>query len=158
MAKEILVGQFLTNEMIEAGQTLVNRVRRSELQVVAAFWLYFEEAEEWRLVLASSRLNKDGPLALYNELSELIHADTELKYRIRLVNTTFVSSDAKLVRALATVNERLGTLAGKRFTRTYFNGEYVEDIYVYFVSGNVHSLDTPAWMVGDNPLDRDHKG
>jgi hypothetical protein len=154
MAKEVLVSRFLTDEMISAGHALVEEVRKSNLQIVAAFWLYYDEAERWRLVLASKRFNNEGPLALYRELDKLIYdKDRQEVFGIRLENTTFVDASDELVRALASANQ-LGMIAGKRLPRSYFSGQYVEDIYVYFIDDSVKPLHSQAWYVGDKPLDK----
>ncbi len=131
MAKEILVGQYLTDSMIDAGANLVEQVRKSDLRVVAAFWLYFEEAEEWRLVLVSKRLHKDGPLALYEELSNLLYDEARReRYGISLINTTFMDAGDNLVRSLASVPHGGQLLENRRLTGFAFKGTYVPDIYV----------------------------
>jgi hypothetical protein len=154
MAKEVLVSQFLTDEMIRAGEALIERVKKSNLQIVAAFWLYYEDAERWRLVLASKRLNKEGPLALYQELDKLIY-DKERQeiFGIRLENTTFVDASDELVRALASANQ-LGVIAERRLPRSYFDGHYVEDIYVYFVNDSVEPLRPLPSYFGPKQLDK----
>ena len=156
MAKEILVSQYLTDEMIGAGRALVEEVKKSKLQVVAAFWLYFEEAERWRLVLVSKRFNKEGPLTLYGELGKLIYdRDRQEVFGIRLENTTFMDANDRLVRALASANgltERGNGLEGKRLPHSTFNGEYVEDIYIYFVDDSIKPLGSRASYVGDKSI------
>ncbi|SRR6266496_5611904 len=132
MAKEILVGNTLTTDMIDAGRVTIEKIAKSNLQVVAAFWLYFEEAEEWRLALVSTRLNRDGPLALYGELSYLMFNKVEI-FGISLINTTFLDASDRLVCALVSIPG--GTeLRDIRLTGFVSHGIYVPDTYVYFVS------------------------
>jgi len=44
--------KILLERDIQNGQKLVEALQR-RLLIVAAFWLYFEEANEWRLVMIS---------------------------------------------------------------------------------------------------------
>ena len=97
MAKEILVGSTLTNEMIEMGRDIAKKVADLSLKVVGAFWLYYEEAEEWRLALVSERLNKDGPLALYRELSKMFYdTDKGNIFGPSILSTTFLDQAISL--------------------------------------------------------------
>lgn len=139
MAQEVLVGQILTKEMIDAGAELLRDIEGWPLELSAAFWLFFSEADEWRLVLVSSRVDTDGPLKLYAKLSDLLYNGTEKKYGLDLSNISLFSPGEPLVRAAASVS-KLYDLTGKRLARGNFNGVYVEDIYVYFVNESVQPI------------------
>ncbi|MDQ6695492.1 MAG: hypothetical protein M3014_13930 [Chloroflexota bacterium] len=149
MAKELLVGELLTEPMIDAGERLLRRLRSepSRFDVVAALWLYFSEAQEWRLVLASPRVDRDGPRGLYTDLLTLLYdQDAHKAIGLALQNITFLSDKDKLVRTLASVNERT-RLAGQKLHESFFNGVYVEDAYVYFIEANVKPLRGAEWYL-----------
>jgi hypothetical protein len=140
MAKEILVGNTLTNEMIESGRAIVEGIDDSTLEVVGTFWLYFEEAEEWRLALISKRLNKDGPLALYRELSHLFYdEDKGTIFGPSLPSITFLDPSDKLVRALVSMPGG-ANLRNTRLPGFFSQGIYVPDSYVYFIGDDVKPL------------------
>ncbi len=151
MAEEVLVGQVLTTEMIKAGEELLKEVQKSDLDVTAAFWLYFAESGEWRLVLVSPRVDTDGPKKLYSRLSKLLYRDGLKVYGLDSLNITFVSPNDRLVRAIANTG-RLADLSGKRLSGANFSGEFVDDIYIYFIGDPAEPSDGRAWYTGNNPL------
>lgn len=50
---------------VEAGKQLVRALDAASLDVKAAFWLYLEEAEEWRLYIATPLVKELGPREVY---------------------------------------------------------------------------------------------
>ncbi len=146
MAEEILVRASLTDQMIDAGARLLNDIKDTDLEVVAAFWLFFTEAGEWRLVLVSPRIDKDGPRKLYEQLSEKLYAGTDKVYGIDIFNITFMSPSERLVGALADAN-RQSTLSSQRLPGIYLNGVYVEDLYVYFISNSLKPTRGTDWYI-----------
>src|SRR6476660_1045033 len=113
MAKEILVRDYLTTEMIEAGSDLFRLLDAAKFEVVAAFWLYYPEAEEWRLTLAWPEMNEKGPREAYERIGKTLDKAPEPK--LDLLNITVVSPDNTIVRALASANN-LAALSGKRLS------------------------------------------
>ena|ERR1043165_10100874 len=132
MAEEILVKEYLTKEMIEAGEKLLRRLSASDFEVVAAFWLYYAEPEEWRLTLAWPLVDKEGPRKGYTKIREVLEQAGDKIPGLDLLNITVVSPNKEIVRALASAKD-LSALQGKRFPRSGFGGVYVDDIYIYFV-------------------------
>ena len=139
MAKEILVGELLTEEMLEAGRRLLADVKQP-LEVVAAFWLYFPEPEEWRLALVTPRVDTDGPLELYTLLGDQIYTGDERArvYGLELSNLTVLSPRDRLVEGLIDSNRNYRKAAGRdlpeqRLRGIYLDGSYVPDLYLYFI-------------------------
>ena len=145
MAKEILVRENLTNEMTDAGSDLLPRLDAAGFEVVAAFWLYYSEAEEWRLTLAWPEMNKKGPKNAYERIGKLLDETPENVPTLDLLNITVVSPDNTIVRALASANNLIA-LSGKRLSGNRLNGIYIEDIYIYFVKDSVKPLPGPRWI------------
>lgn len=67
MAEETLVKEVLTDGMIVAGDALTTALAQRGWPFIAAFWLYDWESNRWRLVFASSVVEK-GPTAAYREV------------------------------------------------------------------------------------------
>lgn len=152
MAQEILVKEVLTDRMIDAGKQLLENVGGTKADIVAAFWLYFPEASEWRLVLVSSRVDEDGPRKLYAELAEKLYRENEKVYGLDLRNITFFSPREKLVGALAGANrsykQSVGhDLSGQRLTDVYLDGVYAEELYLYFMDASVKPSRGSNWYV-----------
>ena len=53
MAKELLVTDALSDKMIQAGAKLVERLDEDASNIKSALWLYFPDARNWKLILAS---------------------------------------------------------------------------------------------------------
>jgi abortive infection bacteriophage resistance protein len=146
MDKEVLVGEILTDEMIRTGRKLINDIKDSNLKIEAAFWLYFPEAEEWRLVLVSPRVDLDGSRKLYEELAHKIYKGIDKLYGLELRNFTFLSTTDPLVRTVAGANRHLG-LDNSRLSGIYLNGDYIDDLYLYFISNSIRPLRGMSWYI-----------
>jgi hypothetical protein len=72
MVKESLV-DFLEG----AGKRLLADLDAQNMGITAAFWMYQEEAQEWRLILATPLIEKDGPISAYLKVREIIEAGAE---------------------------------------------------------------------------------
>src|SRR5205823_8593374 len=102
MAKETLVREHFTDDMVTDGAELLRRLKNKHVEIIAAFWLYLPEAEEWRLTLVSPQVDSEGPKRLYSTIREALQeaADGEA-LRLDLLNITVLSPSDTIVRALA---------------------------------------------------------
>jgi hypothetical protein len=142
MAEEILVKQPFTKEMIKAGNKLLNRLEEAGLEVVAAFWLYTSENNEWRLMLACPSVDVEGQRYAYGKIWDALYGQPNQVLNIESTDTTVISPSDTLVRALASVKS-LVDISGKRLGPTGINGIPVDDIYVYFIRESVEPLSGP---------------
>ena len=95
MAEEVVVREPLTPEMKSAGEELTRRLDRAKLRVVASFWFFVVEANEWRLILAFPMARTEGPRAAYAAVqSALLQAPKEAVRCLSLRNITLLSPDA----------------------------------------------------------------
>src|SRR5438046_3741847 len=101
MADEILVKEQLTEKMIKLGKQLIDRLASTELKVVAAFWLYKRDSNQWQLVLASPQVDKEGLRKYYAIIWEVLHKGRDKISELDLENIDLVSSNERLVRAIA---------------------------------------------------------
>jgi hypothetical protein len=62
----------LVGPEIEGGKQLVRALDGAGLDVKAAFWLYLEEAEEWRLYIATPLVKKQGPRDVYSRVLKVL--------------------------------------------------------------------------------------
>lgn len=70
MAKEILVSNQLTENMIRAGHELTRRLDAASSQIEAALWLYYPDIQVWKLLFASPLVSSDGPKKWYQRVIE----------------------------------------------------------------------------------------
>jgi len=67
MVRTVLVGLDL-----KGGERLLKILDEEGLDIRAAFWLYFPEPEEWRLVFATPMVSKEGPIKVYSLIQSIL--------------------------------------------------------------------------------------
>lgn len=130
MAEEVVVGEQLTGEMIEAGKRLLRALDSSRLRFSGAFWLYMSDSEAWRLVLVSQEVNIHGPRKVYGDIQDVLLKSQERK-KLRLSDITVMENDAEFITSLRRAVGTSDGIAGIRFSRNSINGHYIEDAYIY---------------------------
>src|SRR3989442_1250164 len=66
---------------IESGRAAIEAIKRERIPVRMAFWAYFSTAEEWRLVVVTSLVDKDGPRAAYAAVQRALSGEAILPLR-----------------------------------------------------------------------------
>jgi hypothetical protein len=126
-----MVATTLTKEMIDAGTALLRKLDREGVQPDAAFWFYFPDIQQWKLVLAEEKLGRVGPRETYKQIQEVLSRFRRELKALSLDNITLAKPDAPIV-ALLRVAIRTGPeISGIRFTNNVINGMVVEDAYIY---------------------------
>lgn len=59
----------LVEHDLEAGRNLLKALDEASMKVSAAMWFFLEN--EWRYIIATPRVNKEGPLQVYTLLGQL---------------------------------------------------------------------------------------
>jgi hypothetical protein len=115
----------LVDEDIAAGHNAVEALDNAGFPVTAAFWLYYSDAETWKLWIATQRAAEDLQKA-YLQVGKILIDQSALDLsRIRLVRP-----DDPMVRAIASV-VRVKGLSDVRFKSNVVNGIYIEDALIY---------------------------
>lgn len=130
MAKNVLV-----TFPLEEGRKLIDALEQEGIPLKAALWLYFEEADEWRLALASPLIDTKGPRYLYERIQDILDTNQE-NIPISLSNISLFSPDDPLIKPLT---EALGEkpangemLARKAVITGKNTSVYFEEAYIYF--------------------------
>ena len=141
MTTEIVVTEaraVLTPPMIDAAQALVCRmIDRQVMGLTAAFWLYLEDGNRWRLHLAAPLVGKKGPHAAYTLIFGAFNAlPGRQAYGLNAMefdDITAIDADDTLVRLLRTAYPG-GVKAGVASARQVWLGEqYFEGVYIYLL-------------------------
>ena len=82
---------ILVGENISYGKTLLEKLPSFGFPVVEAFWYQFPDSGSWRLVIASPRLQKLGPLAAYTALRDILR---KIKSRLSISEISFLSPNS----------------------------------------------------------------
>lgn len=116
--------------------------RRTIFRVKGAFWLYYPESEEWRLVIATPLVDEIGPLETYARLHPVLQ---EVLFEIQptdlyLQNIAVISPRGHpLVKLSRGAKRTLGDFRYVRLTKATVAGAYIEDAYVYMIPPSMDS-------------------
>jgi len=144
MADEPLVKEPLTEEMINAGAELTRRLDEANWLVVASFWYFVPEQNQWKLIFASPRLLSDGPAQAYYAIRRASPALREQFPSLKQIYV--VPPDDEVVEALGLAVHTGWTISGIRFSRNTINGRFIEDAYLYRIA-QPRLSDNPVWLV-----------
>jgi hypothetical protein len=126
-----MVETTLTKEMMETGATLVRKLDDRGLQPDAALWLYSSDLEQWKLVIAEGKVDKEGPKGVYREIQRIIAESTNEIGELSLDDVSLAKPDSSII-ALLRIAVRTGPgISGIRFKNNVINGTLIEDAYIY---------------------------
>jgi hypothetical protein len=126
-----MVTAALVDSHIDDGRKLVLALDDMNIDVEVALWLYDSDSEEWRLLIASRKLQEHGPLKAYETVQTALAG---IPHRsIALSNVTVVSPDDPTIRALRSVISTGPGITGMRFSRNVIDHVFIEDAYIYRV-------------------------
>lgn len=131
MGEEKMVAMTLTKEMIEEGASLVGKLDESGVPPEAAFWFYFPDVQQWKLVLAEIKLGERGPRQFYKRIQEVISSDQMNMPDLALDDITLAKPDAPIVVLLKHAIHTGPGIGGIRFTNNVINGTVIDDAYIY---------------------------
>jgi hypothetical protein len=126
MAKE-----FLVDENIDDGANLIYELDQSNVQIDAALWFYFTEAEEWRLIIATPIIDKKGPVSAYKKIIEFIK-EKNLFFHTPIRKLTILSPHDPLIKLLKiVVKTGPSSIARIRFQNNVINNVPIDDALIY---------------------------
>lgn len=129
MAEETLVKEALTDEMIEAGKSVVEDLDRRQFLVDAALWFYLAERNQWRLLVASPEVHLDGPRKAYKRLLQSLRNATV--HGVSLDDVAVLDTRDPLIQLLRVALRTDRSIGGVRFSKNTINGQFIEDAYIY---------------------------
>lgn len=134
MAKEILVSESLTNEMISVGETLLKKLDKSDAKVSATFWLYYPEEKTWKLFFTSELVKSEGPKKYYKKVVDALNDFADKDSTLSLNNIGVTDNSNKILQLLASVFNSRKSIVKERLSRETINGQFIEDAFVYRVN------------------------
>lgn len=125
MAQEVLVERD-----VEGGRQLIQALDRAGFPVVAALWKFLPDEGEWRLLIASPRVQQLGPLEVYRVIQEELikhHID------IPLHRVSAVDLHEPLVSELRIYagTDPAPSIGGTYLQKVVIGDLYLEGAYVY---------------------------
>ena len=117
---------------IEFGRRVWQSLRaNSKFPIKGAFWLLEAEGSDWRLIIASPRVDAVGPRDAYRELAEVTR-DIPAQFG-QLLKIELISPKQPVYQALRSVFAQTASVEGARLGGTQVAGTYIDDAYLYEV-------------------------
>ena len=114
MAENTVVKEQLTDEMIEAGAHLTQKLDELGLPVPVAMWLFMPDINEWRLLFASPNISTTGPREVYRQIQEARKTLGAEGERIPLSVIGWIDTNHELVQQL-----KVGLRTGPGVSRVF---------------------------------------
>ena len=119
----------LTDEIKKAGAELIQRMDARGCPPDAAFWLYDQESEMWKLVIAEANTAGSGPG--YRQIQKLLGQPGPGIEGVTLADISLVTPSFPLVLLLGRVVKTPAGISGIRFRNMVVNGTVIQDAYIY---------------------------
>ena len=136
MAKEILVTELLSEQMISAGANLIDKLDNSSCRVKAAFWMFLPEEKTWKFIIASPLVKEEGPRKYYKRIVDA-NKKAEAEGNIISLNDISVSDvDNQLIQLLKVAISTGDSISNIRFSKNTINGVFIDDTHIYRMNVN----------------------
>ena len=134
MVETTLLKEPLTPWMIDIGSRLTEELDRMGLPLLASFWLFESESNDWLLRIASPENEARGSRVVYERIAEARKAIGMSSADFPLAHVSVIDSNDKLVLALQEVFKDGPSTTPKRWGRGAIRQCYVDDAYIYRVN------------------------
>ncbi len=131
MEQEVVVKENLTESMIIAGRELTHNLDELHWPVTASIWFYLIEENQWRLLLASPFVKKEGPKKAYGHVQEAIRRLPKESPKVKLHDITVTDDSHPLVSLMRIAIPTDKEISNIRFSKSAINGHSIEDTYIY---------------------------
>lgn len=131
MAKELLVTDMLSEQMIMAGADLLKKLDESSCNVKAAFWMYFPDEKTWKYIVASPLVKDEGPRKYYKRIIDANAKIGSTENVISLNNISVSNVDNQLIQLLKFAISTGDSISNIRFSKNTVNGVFIDDTHIY---------------------------
>jgi hypothetical protein len=119
----------LVGRQIDDVTKLIDQLRRDHFDVMAAFWLYRSEADEWFLHIVSDAVDQDATNEPYKAVYGTMRRIPDLG--IEPFQVKLVSPNDPVARAVLDLLSRQRFRLPARVRGTKLGDVYIEDAYIY---------------------------
>jgi hypothetical protein len=137
MAKELFITQWLSQEMLVAGEALIKRLDEANAKVYAAFWLLNAEDNIWKLIIVSPLVEIEGPRSYYKRINDVNQSANPDENIIALHDISVSDTDNRIVNAIKTSVLGNAVLGNNRLGKNTISGVNIEDLYLYRMDWNL---------------------
>ena len=150
MTEDTVVKEFLTEQMIDAGEKLATKLVARGLPLSAALWIYVPEINDWRLLFASKKVEEEGPLSVYRKIQEALEilGDEVKAAPFEVIKIT--DSTDQLIPLSQVALKTNKDVKRLRFSKNTIHGHYIEDALIYRCANTpineTFECDTSSWV------------
>jgi hypothetical protein len=119
----------LVNFDIENGDGVINALDNAGKAPKVALWAKLPDYENWRLVLASDRLDQESPTSGYSEINEVLRNAEIPNYKQPTI--LLRPMDNPMIKALRHIFGHATDTRGMKLGGQTFGDKYIEDAFVY---------------------------
>lgn len=124
-----MVATPLVDSDIAMGRELLGILDRAKFPVTGAAWMYFEDVNQWRLLIRTPTAERDL-LGALTQVAGAMDAEGDLRGRLDFSRVKLVPPKDKALAAIASVVRVDGT-STIRFSRNVINGVLIDDALIY---------------------------
>lgn len=125
--------KILVDDYINEGKRLIEELDGEQFPIKSALWFYYADSGFWKLLIASPKLEEDGPIKVYKYIQRII-GKMNVKH-ITLNDISVITSSHNLIQLLSSAISTGGkSVSGIRFTANTINNTYIEDAFIYRLS------------------------
>ena len=114
---------------IENGKEVVDALDNAGQTPLVALWAKLPEYEDWRLVIASDKLDQASQLKAYEQILSAIRKAGIPSHRKPIIYLE--SINAPFIQALRRIFAKTADTFGMRLGNQTFGDQYIEDAFVY---------------------------
>jgi len=119
----------LVSSDVESGKELVQLLDEVNFPFTGAAWIYFTDAQEWRLVIRTPKAAKNLQEA-FLEMARAMDAKGDLRKRLDLARVKLVPPTDKMLELIGRVM-RVEGKGSVWFRKNVINGIYIDDAFIY---------------------------
>lgn len=119
----------LVNFDFDNSERAIQALDDAGLAPKVALWTKLPDYENWRLVIASDKLNQDSPLAAYGQINSALRA-AEIPIH-RQPSILMLPMRRPLIQELRRIFAETTDVYGMRLGGQTFGDKYLEDAFVY---------------------------
>lgn len=128
--QKTMVKTELTDDLINAGESLLRHLDEQGVKTTAALWFYFTDIDAWKLVLEVPELIEKGPKAAYKKIQTILkNLDGDAVFE--LDDVAIARPESPVIKVLRIAVKTGPQIGGIRFSNNIINGTIIEDAYIY---------------------------
>ena len=131
MVENTVVKEQLTNEMIEAGAQLTEKLDELGLPILISMWFFMPDINEWRLLFASPRLTTEGSKVVYETIVEAMKLIGDLAENLTLSMIGLLNPNHQLAQLFKAAIQTGPGVSRILFSKNVINGHFIDDALIY---------------------------